>query len=453
MDENLMERGYRQLSLINIDEKKGSSFSDPAFAANKTSPVHRWVPWIAGFSRDFVQDALRKHLNMKGGTVLDPFAGVGTTLVEAILSGHNALGFDINPYAALATETKLNAYRVDIDILSEEIIRFKDYLHSAEYYGKQPISEPPAGFSTRSPFYSPAVLGKVLLAQDFILAIADEMIRNLFRIAFASTMVTYSNYSYEPSLGRRASAGRAEIIDYDVAGEIGRKLDQMLQDIIWMKDMIPAPAVGSRVINDTFFNCEDYIEKESVDLIVTSPPYVNNYHYNRNTRPQLYWLGLAHSPQDFKPIEEQNFGTFWQTVREREAIPLEFNLPDSDLEEKLTRLRTLNQEKGIYGGLGWANYAATYFNDCFKFSVAMDYSLKPGATALVVVGPSVLQGVFIPTDKYLGEIAELVGLELVNIHIPRAARIGNSIIRSDVRVGKVDKSTKLYEAVVELKKR
>jgi hypothetical protein len=59
----------------------------------------------------------------------------------------------------------------------------------------------------------------------------------------------------------------------------------------------------------------------------------------------------------------------------------------------------------------------------------------------------------IPTDKYLAKIAETVGLELVNIHIPRHARVGSSIIQSDVRVVKAKKSDTLYEAVVELRKR
>ena len=59
----------------------------------------------------------------------------------------------------------------------------------------------------------------------------------------------------------------------------------------------------------------------------------------------------------------------------------------------------------------------------------------------------------IPTDKYLGRIAESVGLELVDIHMPRAKRVGSSIIQSDVRVAKAKKSDKLYEAVVELRKR
>jgi len=78
--------------------------------------------------------------------------------------------------------------------------------------------------------------------------------------------------------------------------------------------------------------------------------------------------------------------------------------------------------------------------------------LKPGGAALVVIGNSILQGVLIPTDRYFGQIAQSVGLELVRIDVPRATRVGNSIIQSDVRVAKAKDSHQLYEAVVELRK-
>lgn len=83
----------------------------------------------------------------------------------------------------------------------------------------------------------------------------------------------------------------------------------------------------------------------------------------------------------------------------------------------------------------------------------MQYLLRPGGTALVVIGNSILQGMMMPTDVYLAHIAESVGLELVRIEIPRATRVGNSIIQSDVRVTKAKKSHRLYEAVVELRKK
>jgi DNA modification methylase len=434
-----------------IEGKNGNGFSDPNFSKNKKLPIHRWVPWIAGFSSDFVKSALDGFLRKKG-TVLDPFCGVGTTIVEAILGGHNAIGFEINPYAVLASRAKANAYDIDIDEFTSTIEDLRQFYKGKISSNYKPQSSPPHGFKTRACFYNPRVLQKVLIVQDFISTIDDENIRDLFRLAFASTMISYSNYSYEPSLGRRVSAGRDEIHDFPVAKAITDKLIDMAEDIVWAQEQRDHNNLDIQIINDSFFHCEKHLLPASVDLVITSPPYLNNYHYNRNTRPQLYWLGLAHSPDDFKKLEDMNFGKFWQTVRDQDLLDLSFSLPDTDIEKRLQALRKLNKGKGSYGGNGWANYAAAYFNDCRKFAEGINYVLKRGGAALVVIGNSILQGMMIPTDEYFGKIAESTGLELMKIDIPRATRVGNSIIQSDVRVGKAKSSHQLYEAVVVLRK-
>jgi hypothetical protein len=445
--------GYRQLPLAGIELDNGvSTFADPAFSSNKSLPIHRWVPWIAGFSSDFVGSVLTRYLEGPG-TVLDPFAGVGTTLVEAVLHGHNAVGFEINPYAALASELKANAHRVDVAALREESIAFQRFYRTSLSENYTPRSSYPQGFRTRSAFYSFQVLHKTLIVWDFIETIQDIRIRDLFRLAFASTMVRYSNYSYEPSLGRRVSAGKEEIEDFPVGETIQAKLVEMVEDITWLKDRLPTnPRPDVQVICASFFQYREHLTPDSVDLIITSPPYLNNYHYIRNTRPQLYWLGYAQHPKDLKHLEQSNFGKYWQTVRASATVQLEFSLPNTDLVERLDMLRRANPGKGVYGGAGWANYATSYFNDCHKFALGIKHTLKPGGAALVVIGNSILQGIPIPTDQYLSKIAESTGLELVRIEIPRAARVGNSIIRSDVRVAKAGKKHSLYEAVVEVRK-
>jgi len=447
----------KQLALFEIDAEtpsimdNGSSyFSDPSFAVNKTLPIHRWVPWIAGFSSSFVRDVLNIFLKSTGA-VLDPFSGVGTTLVEAILLGHNAIGFEINPYAALACRAKVNAHKISVEELRAEVAKLQAFYRDKGSHGHKPKSTPPQGFRTRSEFYSPKVLHKVLILQDFIDAIHDSDLRDLFRLAFASTMVRYSNYSYEPSLGRRVSAGKPEIHDFPVGQTVVSKLLEMAEDITWFQDNLPDDVQDAKVHNTSFFKHQKYLAPSSVDLVITSPPYLNNYHYNRNTRPQLYWLGYAKRPKDLKLLEHSNFGKYWQTVRDEDRIDLSFSLPGTDLKERLQTLRETNPEKGVYGGNGWANYAASYFNDCHAFSKVLKCVLKPQGSAVVVIGNSILQGIMIPTDQYFGRIAESVGLELIRIEIPRAERVGNSIIQSDVRVVKAKKSDQLYEAVVELR--
>ncbi len=430
-----------------------SVFCDPAFAGNKSMPIHRWVPWIAGFSCDFVGGAIERYLE-NPGVVLDPFCGVGTTLVEALVQGHQSVGFEINPYAALAAQSKLYAGRVSSPDFKKAIEGFCSFCDEHDGASYRPTSVPPLGFRSRAEFYSPMVMKKVLLVQDYISTLDNGEVHDLFRLAFASTMVRYSNYSYEPSLGRRVSSGKEEIIDFPVVETVRDKLHEMEADIRWLKVRSPAAEdISGKVINDSFFHYDSHLPPGSVDLIITSPPYVNNYHYNRNTRPHLYWLGYAQNPKDLSKLENANFGKYWQTVRELDSIDLNFSLPGENLHEQIECLRALKPEKGTYGGKGWANYAASYFNDCYKFAEGIQYVLKPGRTALVVIGNSILQGLMIPTDRYFGKIAELVGLELVEIHIPRNTRVGNSIIKSNVRVEKAQDVHQLYEAVIELRRR
>jgi hypothetical protein len=417
---------------------------------NRAAPVHRWVPWIAGYSKHFVADALARYLP-ESGVVLDPFSGVGTTLVEADLAGHEAVGFEINPYAAFAAQTKLAAHRVKADDLRDTAGRLLAFMARGRQQGLTPRTVPPAAFRTRAPFYSVPVERKVLLVFDFMAGLHPRL-ADLCRLAFAATMVQYSNYSYEPSLGRKAAVGRPDVDDYDVAQAISEKLLQMADDTAWYHARRCARwRENGRVIQQSFFDQYTKLGAGSVDLLITSPPYLNNYHYNRNTRPHLYWLGFCSSPHDLKRLEELNFGTYWQNARDQDTVELDPAITDPAIRRTLAEVGRRNPDKGVYGGRGWANYAARYFNDCVRFVDGAAWCLRSGATALVVIGNSILQGVPVPTDQFLAKIAASRGFEVVDIHVPRQARVGNSIVNSRVRAGKTHDGT-LYESVVELRR-
>src|SRR5207253_4113009 len=194
-----------------------NGFRDSSFAKNKNLPLHRWVPWIAGFSADFVEDSIKAYLPERRSDcwVLDPFAGVGTTLVESYLSGLNVVGFEINPYAALPTKIKLDAMKISVHDLARKIAVFERFMEKAdsESLKQEPRSQAPTGFSGRTQLFSPKVERKVLYALDFINDIEDTTLRDIFRLGLGSVMVTFSNYSYEPSLTRRAAVDKPNIED------------------------------------------------------------------------------------------------------------------------------------------------------------------------------------------------------------------------------------------------
>ncbi len=434
------------LSLTAKANGNGATFKDPAFMENRTAPVHRWVPWIAGFSGAFVDSVLAAYIDRrKAATVLDPFAGVGTTLIQSAIRGHDVVGFEINPYAALAAKAKLKVLRVKTKTFDATIEAMR--LDARSWCnGRVVMGVAPIAFRSRIPFYSPKIEKQVLHALAFTSKIDDDRVRDLFRVAFGSVMVSFSNYTYEPSLSTRLGAGKSLIENADVAATLLKKLRHMRADIEWLRSEANRTKPGSGcVYNEDFFAGNQRLESGSVHLMITSPPYLNNYHYARNTRPQLYWLGLISSPEEQRPLEEGNFGTFWQIARDKDCVPLAFE--HSGLERILSKLRRLNPEKGQYGGRGWANYAASYFNDCDRFLVALKRVLARGGTGVIVVGNSILQGVNVPVQDIIGDIAKMRGLSVEGIYCLRNKRVGDSITASSVRIG-ASKATLNESAVV-----
>ncbi len=373
--------------------------------------MHRWVPWIAGFSADFVNDCMDKYLGSAESAdawVLDPFAGVGTTLVEAYLRGLNVVGFEINPYAAMAVKLKLQSLKISTHDLAREIARFERFMERAENGSKrEPRSQPPSGFSGRTQLFSPKVERKVLFALDFISKVEEPAIKDIFRLGFGSVMVSFSNYSYEPSLTRRVAVDKPNIEDANVGLSLSAKLHLMLEDIGWIQGHMRS--VGrkprAKVFPKSIFSAPKVLGDAAVDLLITSPPYLNNYHYPRNTRPQLHWLGFTSGTGYNGANEDQSFGKFWQTVRVLPPVPLSFSC--GELQDIVEEVRSRNTEKGPYGGPGWANYIATYFNDTYRFCSVIRSLSKPKGVAIIVLGNSIIQGVEVKTDYFFGTFSLL----------------------------------------------
>ena len=437
----------------NTTKKKPSAFGDTAFTSNRSEPLHRWVPWIAGFSASFVQEVLEQELHgaSTNATVLDPFAGVGTTLVETLRRGCNAVGFEINPYAVLACNVKVGCLRHRLSYLNDVVDKLETLSRKAARGNLVPRSTPPSRFKTKIPFFSPTVEKDVLLLQDFISDQSNDFIRNILRLTLGAVMVSFSNYSYEPSLSTRSAAGKEPIEEADVFGIFRSKLAEIEADMGLFQQHIRQfkRKPKAKVYHNSYLTGGHVLSSHSIDILVTSPPYLNNYHYVRNTRPQLHWLGLTEGNGDLKKLEQHSFGQFWQTVRSGPAIGLSFDLPE--LESVLDNIRRCNLEKGVYGGTGWANYAAVYFNDCNRFFEVTRQAMKPNGLVVIVIGNNIVQGIHIETDHFLARIAELHGFHVEGMHRVRTKRTGSSIVNSSVRAGITKKPVELYETAVELR--
>ncbi len=433
---------------------KNGSFRAPTFRENRNAPIHRWVPWIAGFSGQFVQDAFREFLsnkkNARRPVVLDPFAGVGTTLVEAVLHGYDTIGFEINPYASFVARVKLAAVDVSpasVSALIEAVRRAPQTWNGDSL----PTRYRPPGFRSRIPFFSERVEPQVLRLLQLLDTYKDKKVVDLGRVALGAVLVKVSNYTYEPSLSSRPGAGKPLVRDADVPAVLSAKLVEMLEDVRWLQLQGRAVAHGSGEVHTRdFLSVKGDLSNESVDLMVTSPPYMNNYHYIRNTRPQLFWLSFVTSSKELHRLEHENFGKFWQTVRD--ADPVTLKCEHRHLPRLIAKLRRTRVDAGHYGGPGWANYVTTYFNDCERFTQVLKRVLRRGGVGVVVIGNSIIQGINIGTDQILGDLAEANGLRVERIVRLREKRVGTSITRSSVRRGQRNPAA-LYESAVILRKR
>lgn len=447
-----------QLKLFQVSDNGLNRIADPAFSENREEPIHRWVPWVAGFSAGFLRDVFRIYGPGSGKScrylVMDPFVGVGTSLIEAVRSGFDAVGFEINPFAAFVTDTKLRALGIRISALDRAMEQCQRRV------GQSPKSSfrlfpnlqnlVPGGFRSRIPFYSPRVQEKVCDFLNFAHKLEHPVIRDLFLLAFGAVMVKFSNYTYEPSLGSRPAAGKPLVKDAPVLSICLDKLREIRNDLARMQKELDELARKPSAVVKTVscMRCATYIEHASVDLVVTSPPYLNNYHYVRNTRPQMFWLGLRGSPKDLRQIEIENFGKFWQTVRDKPPLRPEFIHPP--LERLIKAIRSANRDRRTYGGAGWANYVTAYFNDSYRFLHELQKVLKPRGIAVIVIGNSFIQGIEVQTDKWFAELAQLTDLRVVELTRIRSKRVGSSIVSSSIRSKSLNGNNNLYETAVVL---
>ncbi len=168
------------------------------------------------------------------------------------------------------------------------------------------------------------------------------------------------------------------------------------------------------------------LNEASVDLVITSPPYLNNYDYADRTRLELYFLGWAKSWQDItKQIREKLITSSTTQVRRSEfneeilSDELKELNPDiyKELQTKITQLSQIRCHKS--GKKSYDLMVAGYFNDMLQVLKQVYRVLKPKAPFVLVLGDSAPYGVHIPTDAYLKDMAMSIGFKNYTIQTLR----------------------------------
>jgi SAM-dependent methyltransferase len=380
------------------------------FRSNETAPVHRWWPYVQGYSAEFVRTVLDASDAPRGATVLDPFAGSGTTLVEARRAGARAWGTELLAPAALAARVK-TTFELDGDRLAAAARR------TVEAARRRRAGPLPFLRETRRQFDGER-LGELTRLRD-ALPPAGTPTANALRLAFGKVLIPSSRLHRSPCLGYDR---RYRPID-------GTVYDLFLSAVTTMRDdLAELGRERSTWGPPTEVRAEDARGARwpaaSVDLAVTSPPYVNGMDYVMNYKVDLAWLGYVRSYRDLAAIRRAEVACDNLPRSETAAYRALDALPDPWLAEILGRIRTNVDRKGSYRRDDVHAVVHRYFADLVPVLRRVHEALRPGGRFVLVVGDSLLAGTYVPGDLILARIGASLGYRIESVNVARPRRSG-----------------------------
>ncbi len=234
------------------------------FVPNKQTPIYNWFYYKEGYSKGLVEMIIEGFELSKGSTVLDPFSGSGTTLLACKQNGINSIGFDVLPISIFASKVK--TYDYDIEELEEEKKRLLDIRF--ERPDPEAIRQVfPKNFKR---FFSVFAVEDIVFLRRAISGIRNENIRQFFTLALINTAVKIS-YAWKDGAVLKVRKHPTP----PMRKLFRRTLNNMIKDIKNHSTGTGSVAVvqgDARVLS---------IEDESIDAVITSPPYYNNIDYTQ----------------------------------------------------------------------------------------------------------------------------------------------------------------------------
>jgi DNA modification methylase len=409
-----------------------------SFQANKEEPIYRWFKYKEGFSSSLVKYFLNKYSN-EPGKVLDPFAGVGTTLFAGQALGWEPYGIELLPVGIFVMETRQALRNIDPEELDKNIRNLWIDLNKIESYSTHfnHISITKDAF----PDETESALNKFLTHCS---TIKNKETQTVLRFAAISILEElsytrkdgqYLRWDYRSKRDLNGKPfNKGKIFTFEQA--MRHKLSQMLVDVSPQTDSL-FDSVGDNghskhnvnIIEGTCLEELPKLQDEFFDFIVTSPPYCNRYDYTRTYALELVYLGcdndkvrnlrqamLSCTVENKEKVDYLN--QFYTSIGKSKAfdkVNTVYNNSTAMTEvnsvlDNLNKLDKLNNNN-------IARMVRNYFLELCFVIFEMARVTKSGGYCVMVNDNVRYGGEEIPVDLILSEFAENFGFNINNIFV------------------------------------
>ena len=381
----------------------------PTNTLSHRNRVQRWANFIAGYSVEFVEQCLEDK-DKDYHVVIDPFLGCGTTLVTAKNLGFNSYGFDRHPVFFTLAKAKLGNYTVnDLDEIKESLLH---------YDGKIDWSVDALKF-----------LSKLFSDKDLSLIAKASEAANQFQDRLRPLAIAFFLKSCEASCGAqtdgiyKAPTSLKNKIPFNLAIDVAYNL--FSEDISsdwyqshWVEQ--PNPSCFNKS-STTISN----LDSKSVDICITSPPYLNNFDYAEMTRMHLYLLGWAGSWGEISTKVRndlitntttalKNKKTIENQLEKRSTLPKKLLIELDEIVEKLEHERKTRAGKKDYNYLVFP-----YYSEIKQVLEELYRTLRNDGVIHWIVADAALYGVHMKTHLHTAEIMESIGFKDVSVEFIR----------------------------------
>jgi DNA methylase len=368
------------------------------FIPNQELPVHRWFRYSAGFSGAW---AAAEVARQSGRRVLDPFAGSGTTLVAAQQANVASVGVEAHPFVFRVARAKLG--------WTSDVARFEKTALGVLASAKRARRRE----STRAPPLIERIYDRDALEKLFAIARALERsarCHDLPWLALVSILRSCSHANTAPwqyVLPRKSKRRVLEPFEAYAA-----QVELMARDMRALGRAGARPPAAKLLRGDAR-RCAR-VAPSSVDLVLTSPPYPNNYDYADATRLEMSFFGEVMRWADLHYAVRRHLVPSCSQHSHTERFELGALLADPLLDPIRTELapacRALAELRATRAGRKtYDTMVAAYFAEMARVWQTLGRVVRRGGRACFVIGDSAPYGVHVPVPRWLAALGEAHG--------------------------------------------